>query len=165
MRILIVEDWWADRLRFQYLLASLEGIELDFAWSAGRPPSGGRVWTINHIVEVASNYDRIVIDLALTKEDEDRFREAHAWSDMEFVRRERLLDEQITGLKLIASLAAKRPKALRAQVIVASAHVYDRLRDHCIKTWDIIDTFHKWADESLIIQTIFESKLRSNSGE
>jgi hypothetical protein len=166
MKILIVEDWWADRLRFQYLLKPFTGkLHIDFAWSAG-PPRGGCVWTIKRIVEAASQYDRIIIDLALNKEDEDRFRRAHSWSDEEFAKRERTLAKQITGLRLVSSLYATRGKHdLSNRCIIASAHVYDRLRDYCIKTWGIVDTFHKWSDEEHIIRTLYESKLRSISGE
>jgi hypothetical protein len=163
MKVLIVEDWWADRLRFQYLLEHITEISFDFAWSAGRPPEGGRVWSIDRIVSVAEQYDRVIIDLALNKDDEDRFREAHRWTEDEFINREKSLAKEITGLRLLSSLSKKElQRDVTNRCIVASAHVYDRLRDYCIQTWGIIDTFHKWSDEEQIIRTLYESKFRSN---
>jgi|SRR5882724_2266569 len=163
MKVLIVEDWWADRLRFQYLLEDIPEISFDFAWSAGRPPKGGRVWSINRIVRAAPQYDRVIIDLALNKQDEDRFRQAHAWTDDEFISREKSLAKEISGLRLLASLSSKESSGeLSDRCIVASAHVYDRLRNYCIQTWGIIDTFHKWSDEGQIVRTLYDSQLRSN---
>ena len=163
MRVLIVEDWWADRLRFEYLLEGIPGIETDFAWTAGRM---GGVWPIEEIVAVAHKYDRLIIDLALTRGDEEEFRKAHEWTDEEFSRDEDVLDDRITGLRLLQSLSAKdrRGQNLTSRCIVASAHVYDRLRDHCITHWGITDTFHKWSDEGRLVRTLYDIKLRSKRG-
>lgn len=165
MKILIVEDWWADRLRFQYLLEPVPELSFDFAWSAGRPPKGGRVWPIDRIVGVAQKYDRIVIDLALNKQDEDQFRQAHNWNDAEFSKREKGLAKEITGLRLISALASRSSRAAMSdKCIITSAHVYDQLRDYCVRTWGIVDTFHKWSDEEDIIRTLYDSSLRSSRG-
>ena len=165
MKVLVVEDWWADRLRFEYLLEGLVGVEIDFAWTAGRLGKEGGVWPVEEIVAVAHKYDRLIIDLALTRQDEEEFRKAHESTDEEFFREEEILDDKITGLRLLQALSVKdKHRRVLSRCIIASAHVYDRLRDHCISHWGITDTFHKWSDEDRLVRTLYDNKLRSKRG-
>ncbi len=148
MNVLVIEDWWADRLRFENLLQQANiGIQLEFAWTAGRR---GTIWPIEKVIAEADKFDRIFVDLAWTKEDEDRFRAVSEWADVSGVRLlEALSHKEKTG-QLPAGFVASR-------CIVTSAYVHDEVRHHCVARWGT-RTLHKWLDEDIILTTVFASR-------
>ncbi len=150
-KILIIEDWWADRLRLQYLL-TVPGVEIDFAWTAGRP---GSVWRPERISEEIEIYENAIVDLAWNKSDEDIFVKHRSRALSELAGRDEVELNRIGGLRLFTLLAQQNPAALNRCIIV-SAYAEDAVRDYCKRKWHIPRSFRKWEDESQLRDIVLE---------
>jgi hypothetical protein len=159
MKVLVAEDWWADRLRFELLLGRHSNIDVTFAWRAGR---GNGVWHAEAIADAVVHHDALLLDMALTRADEDTFLDVRRRPPADVLAAELTHPIfQISGIRVLQLLADKerqhgaRSGTYTKRCIIVSAYTYDVLKQLAASRWSVRDTFHKWLDEDRIIETLF----------
>lgn len=146
-RVLIAEDWYADRIRFSLLL-SANDFDIHFAWRAGRSDNAG-MWGIEQVVTAIPDYDVVLLDLAWTTQDE-RLAVKLCQRGIDAIEPEW---KHLSGIQVLDTLhAAKMHDELRRCVVV-SAYAQDSIRERCIKTYKV-DTFLKWKNEKGLVSKV-----------
>jgi hypothetical protein len=163
MRILIAEDWWADRIRFELLLNS-PNVEIQFAWDA---TLGGRgaVWPPERIAREARAYDRVLLDLAWNIDEEVSAREMLELETAALQAEASSVEKRLGGLRTLA-VAASSAHGIEAldtsKWVIVTAYKSDPIRTFCWKRWGVSGVFHKWTDDRVLYTLLVRDPLRAH---